>query len=217
MGPAGWLPERDEGGGFSLSFTSFAKFCEVLQSCRAAAERPSGSVRASGLCEATILAGARACVRCAGSTGQEAELTRAARRPCSSWCCVRVSGFGVCASRRVLGLCGFNLAVTLSSRRCVAVLAVSPSPCELRALASAGVVVSMRTGRVRTRPAPRKPPASSPVDAVASCSATIVLQVKISRSTGISTTLNPDPLPFGQLLRAWREKFAEVCWSTLTR
>jgi hypothetical protein len=32
-----------------------------------------------------------------------------------------------------------------------------------------------------------------------------------------NSTLNLDPLPFGQLLRAWREKFAEVCWSTLTR
>ena len=108
------------------------------------------------------------------STEQEAELTRAARRLCSSWCCARVSGFGVCASRRVLGLCGFDLAVALSSRRCVAALAASPPPCEVRALASAAVMVSMRTGRVRTRRAPRKPPASSPVDAVASCSATIV-------------------------------------------
>ena len=36
------LPERDEGGGFSVSFVSFAKFRKV--SGRAAAGRPSGGV-----------------------------------------------------------------------------------------------------------------------------------------------------------------------------
>ena len=93
-------PERDEGGGFSVSFVSFAKFRKV--SGRAAAGRPSGGVGpANGLCEAIIMAGARECVRCARSAGQEAGLMRAARRLCSSRLRVRVSGLGVCASRRV--------------------------------------------------------------------------------------------------------------------
>ena len=76
-------PERDEGGGFSVSFVSFAKFRKV--SGRAAAGRPSGGVGpANGLCEAIIMAGARECVRCARSAEQEAGLMRAARRLCSS-------------------------------------------------------------------------------------------------------------------------------------
>ena len=93
------LPERDEGGGFSVSFVSFAKFRKV--SGRAAAGRPSGGVGpANGLCEAIIMAGARESVRCARSAEQEAGLMRAARRLCSSRLRVRVSGLGVCVSCR---------------------------------------------------------------------------------------------------------------------
>ena len=55
------------------------------------------------------MAGARDCVRCARSTEQEAEVSRAARRLRSSRHRVRVSGRGVCVSRVVRGPCGFDL------------------------------------------------------------------------------------------------------------
>ena len=62
----------------------------------------------------------------------------------------------------------------VGSRRCVAVLAASSSPSLVRALASVVAVVSMRTGRVRTRRAPWKSPASSSVDVRREMLATII-------------------------------------------
>ena len=76
----------------SQSFARFQAGC----SGKAVGRGRSGN----GLCEAIIMAGARECVRCARSTEQEAELLRAARRLCSCRLRVRVSGLGVCVSRR---------------------------------------------------------------------------------------------------------------------
>ena len=63
----------------------------------------------------------------------------------------------------------------VGSRRRVAVLAVWSSPSMVRALASVVAVISVRTGRMRTRRAPRKSPASSSVDVRRELLATIYL------------------------------------------
>ena len=61
----------------------------------------------------------------------------------------------------------------VGSRRCVAVLAASPPPSMVRAPASVVAVISMRTGRMRTRRAPWKSPVSSSVDVRRELQATI--------------------------------------------
>ena len=146
------LPGRDEGGGFSFSFAKFGKFRK---------ERPSGSTNGRSRYylwrEREAVCGARG--------------ARNRRPSCRGLRGVRVrvgiacaSQGSACARRVVFELCGFDLAVARPVRRCVDALAASTSPGTAQALVSALVMLSVRTGRVRTRRARRKSPASSPVD-----------------------------------------------------